>query len=368
MNIEKTIREEVKNTEKAVHGGDVWAYNKGLLDFSSNINPFGPSKKALKCLEESLWKLPYYPDPDSNKLKKAISEYLEINKKNITVGNGSTEIIKNFLELVIRKGDRVIISEPTFSEYEVYSRLYGAEIKHIYSKEENNFSIKTDEIVREIDDKTKVVFICNPNNPTGQIIDSEGLEKIIISARDHGAFVFVDEAYIEFTKNHCMVGKIRDYENLFILRSVTKFFSLAGLRIGFGIGDETLVDGLEKIRIPWNVNILAQEVAEASLNDEEFIKDSKRRLMDEKEFLKKEISKIEGIKIINSNTNFFLINIEESNIRAKELKNRLLEDGILIRDCTSFNGLDDRFIRISVRTREENTLLIKNLKEVLMGA
>ncbi|MEE8358214.1 MAG: aminotransferase class I/II-fold pyridoxal phosphate-dependent enzyme, partial [Candidatus Hydrothermarchaeales archaeon] len=128
MDIEQIVRDEIKTAKKAMHGGDVWAHKKGLVDFSANVNPFGPSEKALKNIKESLWKLTYYPEPDSDELKKALSEYLGVDKAHITVGNGSTELIKNFLELVIKKGDMVIIPEPTFSEYEVYSKLYGANV------------------------------------------------------------------------------------------------------------------------------------------------------------------------------------------------------------------------------------------------
>ncbi len=158
MDLEQIIRDEVKAAKKAVHGGDVWAYNRELVDFSSNVNPFVPSEKTLKILRESFWKLSYYPDPDSNELKQALSEYLGVETRNIAVGNGSTELIKNFLELVINKGDEVIISEPTFSEYEVYSRLYGAKVNHIHSRREDGFSVNVQEIVEKINDETKVVF------------------------------------------------------------------------------------------------------------------------------------------------------------------------------------------------------------------
>ncbi|MFQ5975363.1 MAG: histidinol-phosphate transaminase [Candidatus Hydrothermarchaeales archaeon] len=368
MNIEQIVKDEVKTAKKAVHGGDVWAHNRGLVDFSSNVNSLGPSKKVLKTLKESFWKLTYYPDPDSNELKDALSEYLGVENDNITVGNGSTELIKNFLELVIKRGDKVIIPEPTFSEYEVYSRLYGADVNHIYSRREDGFSINVQEIVEKIEDKTKVVFICNPNNPTGKILDQQGLEKIISSARDHSAFVFVDEAYIEFTESESMSQKIEEYDNLFVLRSITKFFSLPGIRTGYGVGEKRSINYLEKIRVPWNVNILAQAVAIESLRDEEFIKTSKNLITKEKDFFFKEISKLNGVEILSSDANFFLIDLKESRIRSNQMKERLIEKGLLIRDCSSFNGLDDSFIRISVRGREENSLLVDSLGKVISGA
>ncbi len=368
MDIEQVVRDEIKTAKKAMHGGDVWAHKEGLVDFSANVNPFGPSEKALKNIKESLWKLTYYPEPDSDELKKALSKYLGVDMSNITVGNGSTELIKNFLELVIKKGDMVIIPEPTFSEYEVYSKLYGANVSHIYSKRENGFSINVQEVVEKIDDKTKVVFICNPNNPTGKILDTQDLERIINVARDNSSFVFVDEAYIEFTESESMCQKIESYDNLFVLRSITKFFSLPGIRAGYGVGEKRLISYLEKIRIPWNVNVLSQTAAVESLCDEEFIKTSKDLITKEKDFLFKKISKLDNIEILSSDANFFLIDLKNSRIQGDEMKKRLIEKGLLVRDCSSFKGLDDSFIRISVRGREENSLLLKALREVLTGA
>ncbi len=365
MDIEQMVRDDVKKASKAIHGGDVWKHDSRLVDFSSNVNPFGPPEKAIKSIKESLWKLSYYPETDSTELKQSLSEYLGVKNSNIAIGNGSTELIKNFLELLIKKGDNVVIPEPTFSEYEVYSRLYGANVKHVYSKREDGFTIPVDEIIQEIDDETKVVFICNPNNPTGKILDTQDLEKIINAARDNSSFVFVDEAYIEFTESESMCQKIESYDNLFVLRSVTKFFSLPGIRIGYGLGDKKLIKYLEKIRVPWNVNILAQAVAVESIKDKVFIKNSKEQIAREKNYIFEEISKLDELEILSSIANFFLIDLKESKLRANELKERLIEKGFLIRDCSSFNGLDDRYMRISVRKREENSALINSLREVL---
>jgi len=368
MDIEQVIRDEVKKASKAIHGGDVWKHNNRLVDFSSNVNPFGPPEKAIKSIKESLWKLSYYPETDSTELKQSLSEYLGVKNSNIAVGNGSTELIKNFLELLIKKGDNIVIPEPTFSEYEVYSRLYGANVKHVYSKREDNFTIPVDEIIQEIDDETKVVFICNPNNPTGKGLDIQSLERIIQSAEDHDSYVFIDEAYIEFTKYKSLSNRVVELDNLFVLRSVTKFFSLPGIRIGYGIGDKKLIKYLENIRVPWNVNIIAQAVAVESIKDKVFIKNSEDQIAREKNYIFKEISKLNELEILSSAANFFLIDLKKSKLRANELKEKLIEKGFLIRDCSSFNGLNDRYIRISVRKRAENLALIKSLREALSSA
>jgi threonine-phosphate decarboxylase len=333
------------------------------VDFSSNINPLGPSKKAIEAIRQDLWKIRYYPDSSSKELKKALSRYLGINARNITLGNGSTELIKNFCEVFLQKDSEAIIPEPTFSEYEVYSKLNGARIKHVYAKKED-FEVDHEKIIDEINNKTKVVFLCNPNNPTGKILEGRDIEKIIESAYDYDTLVFLDEAYIEFTDFESLCQKIEDFDNLFVLQSLTKFFSLAGLRVGYGIGNKKLIEYLEKVRIPWNVNILAQTAAIASINDEEFIDESKSFIKRERQFLFKELLKT-GLKVYESQANFFLIDLREAKIKAPEMKKRLVEKGMLIRDCCSFNGLDEYFIRICVRKREENLRLLEELRHIL---
>lgn len=371
------IKKEIRQSKKAVHGGDVWNYFQDsvssehelasarvTIDFSSNINSMGPSKKAIEAIRQDLWKIPYYPDSSSKELKKALSRYLGTNARNITLGNGSTELIKNFCEVFLQKDSEAIIPEPTFSEYEVYSKLNGARIKHVHAKKEEGFVIDHKRIIDEINNKTKVVFLCNPNNPTGKILEGRDIEKIIESAYDYDTLVFLDEAYIEFTDFESLCQKIEDFDNLFVLQSLTKFFSLAGLRVGYGIGNKKFIEYLEKVRIPWNVNILAQTAAIASINDKEFIDESKSFIKRERQFLFKELLKT-GLKVYESQANFFLIDLREAKIKAPEMKKRLVEKGMLIRDCCSFNGLDEYFIRVCVRKREENLRLLEELRHIL---
>lgn len=361
------VREEIRKLKKAVHGGDVWIFSRRRfcsakssdvkIDFSSNINPLGPPKKAMKVVENSLWKCAYYPDSNAGELKKALSEYLGVSAlpSNIIVGSGSTELIKNFCEAFINKGDEILIPQPTYSDYEVYAKLYGGRITFVPEKK----------ILGAIDSKTRAVFLCNPNNPTGGAIEKYTLEKIIEKTQSCDSLVFLDEAYIEFTDQESFCSQIQDFENLFVLRSLTKFFALPGLRFGYGAANKKIIECLEKLRLPWNVNTLAQVAAVESIKDKKYTRESKKFMKRERDFLYRELSKIQKLKVFPSEANFFLIDLRKAGIKAPTAKKKLIEKGMLIRDCCSFRGLNEYFIRVCIRKREENLKLIKELKSVV---
>jgi threonine-phosphate decarboxylase len=367
MDIKKFVSREVRDAKKAFHGGDVWSVFAGdrvrrVLDFSSNVNPFGPSRKALKAIRDSLWKISYYPDTDLDELKQVLGEYLDVSAGNLIVGNGSTEIIKIFCDLFIRKGDEVIVPEPTFSEYETLCSMRGARLRFVYSS--RDFELPCADIVGGINEKTRAVFLCSPNNPTGKVIEEDMLEEIVATAGEYGCFVFLDEAYIEFTDRSGMSKKAAESDNLIVLRSMTKFFSLPGLRVGYAVACKDLIDILEKGRIPWNVNVLAQAAAIASLRDSDFIQKSKSRVRRERSFLRRGVEKL-GIRVFASEANFLLLDLHDLKVKASELRSKLIRKNILIRDCSSFRGLDDYFARISCRKRDENKILLARLKEIL---
>jgi len=350
--IENIVPEEIRKSKKAVHGGDVWSQDV-KFDFSSNVNPLGPPDRVKDALSRGIREIHHYPDINATELRAAISEYVGVKPENVTPGNGSTELIKNFCE-VFTRGRNVVIPVPTFSEYEVYSQLYGRELQHT--------SLESEKIIEAIDGNTGAVFLCNPNNPTGSLLDENEILKVVEAALDASALVFLDEAYIEFTDSRSLCNRVQEFENLFVLRSLTKFFSLAGLRAGYGVANKGLISCMEKVRVPWNVNTLAQVAGIESLRDERFIKTSADFIKTERDFLFDVLSKF--LKVKRSHANFFLIDLE-GRIKAPELKERLLEKGILIRDCSTFTGLDDNFIRVCIKRREENVRLVEELRNEL---
>jgi len=371
--IENLVKDSIKNLKPCAHGGEILdaAGKSGfkreeILDFSSSVNPLGPSKKALKAAKNSFKEIPAYPDSNSNELRQAIADHFDgLSKNNVIVGNGSTELMYLFAETFMKKGDTAVIPAPTFGEYESAVRKTGETPKFV--KLDKNFNVEADVFAREMAG-AKIVFLCNPNNPTSILIPTETLKGIIEEALAQDSLVFLDEDFLEFVENEqalSMINKIKAYPNLFILRSFTKIFGLTGLRVGYGIASEEIINVLLCAKIPWNVNCLAQAAAVVALKDEEHLRVTRELIKNEKAFLSTELEKIKSFKVFPPDANFFFIDIRKSGLTATELKNKLLRQGILIRDCTSFRGLDEYFIRVAVKTREENGRLIEALKRTV---
>ena len=366
-------RREVRDLRPCIHGGEVWEVisrtglrKDEILDFSANVNPLGPSPLALESIKNNLDCIPYYPDSDCNLLREAIAKYLGgVSGENVILGNGSTEVIHLFAEVFIERGDLALIPVPTFGEYEKAVRKMGGKPRYI--RLSRDFHIDLGSFLREMKG-AKIIFLCNPNNPTSTLILHDSLLKIIEKAYEEDALVFLDESFIEFVdeeERFSMVSEVENYPNLFVLRSFTKVFGLAGLRVGYGVAHSEVASLLLRAKVPWNVNCLAQAAAIAALNDDEYLRRTWRLIKDERAFLLRELRRIRGFKVFPAHANFILINIRDSGFTAAELKERLLKYGILIRDCSSFRGLDEYYIRVAVRTRWENEKFIKSLKDIL---
>jgi L-threonine-O-3-phosphate decarboxylase len=338
-----------------VHGGEVWELGEIPIDFSANINPLGPSKQAIRVLKE--WKVEHYPPPHSPELKVKIAKYVGVEEENITVGNGSIEIIKDFCSIFFKKSDTALIAGPTFAEYERFCKAYGGRAPYVLPSFE--FGHRPDEIISSVDENTKIIFICRPNNPTGWAIGKDDLVEVIEFASEKDIYVFLDEVFIEFSNLESLAPKALTWENLFVLRSFTKFFALPGLRVGYGVSNPGIIEKLEKIRPPWNINIFAHDAALASIRDSSYFERTKRLIEKERLFLATKISNL-GVQVYESNANFLLLRF---NWNSREVKEELLKEGLLIRDCSNFFGLDTRFIRVSVRKRKDNQRLIEALKK-----
>ncbi|HUK84516.1 MAG TPA: threonine-phosphate decarboxylase CobD [Candidatus Acidoferrum sp.] len=371
--IEDLARDSIRNLKPCIHGGEVLDASRKsgidqneILDFSSSVNPLGPSKKAVEAAKKAFCQISAYPDSNSNELRQAIaSHFSQISKSNIIVGNGSTELMYLFAETFMNKGDIALIPAPTFGEYEGAVKKAGETPKFV--KLNKNFNIEESAFVNE-NYGAKIIFLCNPNNPTSMLIPTETLTEIIERAMRQNSLVFLDEDFLEFVENEkalSMISKINKYPNLFILRSFTKIFGLTGLRIGYGIANDEIINLLSCAKIPWNVNCLAQAAAVAALKDEDHLTITRELIKREKTRLLCELERIESFKIFPSDANFFFINIKKSGLTAAELTGKLLNEGILIRDCTSFRGLAPYYIRVAVKTQTENERLMKALKRIL---
>jgi threonine-phosphate decarboxylase len=366
--IVRLARDEIRGLEPCVHGGEIWKYYSqygNILDFSANVSPLSLPQKVIEAIERSLWQIQFYPDSDSNALRNVISNYVGgVNPENIIVGNGSTELIYLFCEVFIRKGDEAIIPIPTFGEYENAVRRAGGVPKHI--KLDKDFRVDPNILLRGVGSKTKVIFLCNPNNPTSTIIPRDDLLEIIENSDREQVLVFIDEDFIEFVdEDLSLASRVETYKNLFILRSLTKSFGLAGLRVGYGVSCEEITNLLSKSKIPWNVNCVAQVAAIAVLQDIEYLKRARKLIREERKFLLDELKRIRGFRILPAHANFILIDIRQTGFTSAQLKEKMLKHGILIRDCSSFKGLDGYYIRVAVRTRQENEKLLAALRNVI---
>ncbi|CAD7777939.1 MAG: Threonine-phosphate decarboxylase [Candidatus Methanoperedenaceae archaeon GB37] len=353
-----------------LHGGNIYEvrrkYKGEIIDFSANINPLGLSKKAKEVILKNLDKISYYPDPKAETLIRKIAQYWGISEESILLGNGSVNLI--YLITFAYRPKTALIPEPTFSEYERASKNSGSEVKFLSLKEDEEFRLRYSSIP-----KADMIFICNPNNPTGNIVvEKSSIEKmpacLCVSARRQAKLVVIDEAFMDFLPNemdYTLVWHASKNENIIVLRSFTKFFALPGLRIGYLISHPKTVKRLKRFQPPWEINILAQLTAEAVLDDREYIKETHKIISRERKFLFEELKRIEGLRPYPSVTNFLLIKIEKGNINSNILMKEVIKKGILLRNCSNFRTLGNKFIRIAVRSHKENLYLLKTLKEIL---
>ncbi len=357
-----TLERNVSNHRVVPHGGFYSAelqHDSRFMDFSSNVNPLGFPSEVTKIINQNMSLLSVYPDPDSSKLRDDLQRYTGIQKNQITVGNGGTEIIYNFCRAFLSKDSKVLIPIPTFGEYEAASRLSGARISFLKTLNLNKNISELQDLIT----KTTCIFACNPNNPTGVLTSENNLLKILEAAYNKSAFLFLDECFIELVpdSNESLVRYLKEFDNLFILRSLTKSFGLAGLRIGYGLGNKKIIDVLQRIKIPWNVSGLAQKAASTALSNMSHLSKTRKLIKKELKFLTGSISKINGFTCYDSSTNFILI---KSKMNSKKVQEKLIEKKILIRDCSTFRGLGNKFIRIAVRTHKENVRLVRALENI----
>ena len=336
-----------------------------LMDFSSNINPFGTSTLAKDFIINNIDMVSMYPDPSYSDLKKSISSYCNCFENNIILGSGATELISSFIKALQPKN--ALLLSPAYSEYESELSKINCSITKYYARYENDFNICTLDLIDTLKEKDfDLIVICNPNNPTGFTFSSKEIEKLLKST---SAFVMVDETYIEFTDTdvYSSTSLVDNYNNLFVIRGTSKFFSTPGIRLGYGlIGNESIKNKISSQLDLWNVNIIASNMGQIMFTDKDFINQSKEIILKERDYLNLELNKINDLKVYNSQGNFILCQIKSNKITAADLREKLLEKKIIIRDCSSFDGLDEYFFRICILKPNENRLLIESLNEIFI--
>lgn len=339
-----------------VHGGNIYEH-EGCLDFSANINPLGMPKSVVEAAKLGVEASIHYPDVKAVKLIRGIAEKEQVNKEMVLCGNGAAELIFSIVRTI--KPKQALLLAPTFAEYE--QALVSESCSILYYKlNKQDFQIRED-ILNQINDEIDIVFLCNPNNPTGKRTDRELLRKIAIRCQESSCMLVIDECFLEFTKNEeefTMVPYLLEFPNIFILKAFTKIYAMPGLRLGYGISaDQELLKKMKDGMQPWNLSVPAQFAGVAALKEGEYVKHTKEYIKKERDFLYKGLRELAD-QVFYGEANYLFFQAE------KGLKEKMLTKNILIRDCSNYKELCDGYYRIAVRTREENEAFLKAFREI----
>lgn len=337
------------------HGGNIYKASREtkfskseIIDYSANINPLGLSPKGKLAIKKSASKILNYPDPDYYELISSISDYYNVSKDYVCPGNGAIELIYAYARM--KKGGRALIPAPGFVEYERALLLNSWDISFYTDKNE----IDTEEY--------NVIFICNPNNPTGKSFSRSFLISLLENSKRNNCDIFIDEAFIEFSSYSSLADEIKKHQNLFILKSLTKFFAIPGLRLGALLTSNKFFREQHNYnKVPWNINVVAEEYIKAATKDKKYIKKTKLNIKKERKWLYNKLINIDNLKVFRTQGNYLFI----QNLSNADLCKELLKLGIMIRSCHNYNNLDSSYYRIAVKKRQMNKLLIKKIKRIL---
>ncbi|MHB8809263.1 MAG: threonine-phosphate decarboxylase CobD [Desulfobulbaceae bacterium] len=346
------------------HGGNVFLASdetgipvNEMLDFSASINPLGVPESVSAVIRENIGLLVHYPEPFADSISRDLSQQLGVPAQSLVCGNGSTELI--YLLVRALRPRRVLMPGPTFSEYERACHLNdGTSCTRFDLSPQGGFAIDPGQFVAAMAG-CDMAFLCNPNNPTGRLLERKTVLDLVRAAERAGCLLVVDEAFIDFTPDQSLVRDVEGNSHLIVLRSLTKFYALSGLRIGYGIFPDRVVQQVSAHKEPWTVNTLAQMAAATAIRDRGYQERTMEVIFEEKEYLEQGFQDL-GIAFFPSSTNYYLLRISRGNEVAASLRKR----GILVRDCRNFPGLDESYIRVAVRSRNENNRLLKELGDL----
>ena len=305
-----------------------------------------------------------YPDPKARALKAAIASFYGVPQDEIVLGNGAAELFYCFFYTV--RPRRVLLPVPSFSEYERAARAAGAEVRYLPLLQSQGFSFDSEAAEEQLPN-ADVVVLCSPNNPTGRLLDRKELCAFLELSEEHGVWVIMDESFLDFREDrekYTVRHLTKKYPHLFVVQSMTKFFALPGLRLGFGVAVPELCRSLEAGKDVWNVNSLAQAAGIAALADLEYQEAARRFVCGEKEFLAAELAKLSGIEVFAPSVNFIFFRLRQGNDFLQRLLAALRQRGILLRDCSNYPGLSGAYLRTAVRCREENERLLSAMQAI----
>lgn len=365
-----------QDVPKDFHGSDIDAVAayfqvdaSSMISFAANVNPLGISPLLKKELSKHLDVISSYPERDYHTLRAAIGEYVHADSHTILVGNGSTELISGVIRSICPK-DAVLIA-PSYSEYEREVKLCGGNLRYFPLSKENNWKLSLSSLLPFLKPETDMLILCNPNNPTSNAVPALVLKKLLTVCKERDIMVMIDETYIEFSDHIEQFEAIpltSEFDNLIVLRGISKFFAAPGLRLGYGIcSNQNLRDSINRHKDPWTINSLAAKAGEIMFSDTLYQEQTKTLILQEKQRMSAALAKTGAIHIYPSESNFLLLEITKPNLTAYDCFAHCAKQGLMIRDCTNFPFLGSQFLRVCMMLPEDNQRLITALTEILTG-
>lgn len=353
------------------HGGDIYS-QEVALDFSANINPFGMPEAVRRAAADSLGRNDVYPDSRCLALREALASFHGVPKEWLTCGNGAADLI--FALAFGAKPARALVTAPAFAEYEQALGAAGCRTEWLDLREEDGFAPDIDALIGRLDTGVDMVFLCNPNNPTGVALKRDQVERLAGECLKRGTILAVDECFCDFLdrpEEHSAIPLLGTYPNLFVLKAFTKLYAMAGLRLGYGLcSDLGLLEALARVRQPWSVSGVAQAAGAAALKEQAYVERSVAVIAAEREWLRGELSRL-GFKVYSSEANYLFFRDKMAAGGPGGGRGLLYEEmmrrRILIRSCANYRGLDNTYYRICVRLHEDNQVLAGALGEALKG-
>ena len=358
-----------------VHGGDIYAAARELgrdpaeiLDFSASINPLGPSPHVWKAITATRHLLTHYPDPDCWDLRQALATFWHIDPEQIVVGNGSTELIEALPRAL--GIHRLLVVQPTFSEYAAAMARAGGQATALYADRSDQYAIPIDRLCRVMEtgrsDGRPIdgVVLCHPNSPTGQACSADDVARLAKAARRRGLWLVIDEAFADYCPERSVLPQAASWPHVVVLRSMTKFYALPGLRVGYAVAPHATIRRLRRQLPPWSVSVMGQAASLAGLNDAAHARKSLLFMARERERVRKLLTGLPGCVVMPTYTNYFLVELPRWR-HARDITEQLRRKGLLIRDCSSVLGANSRSIRLAVRSVQDNDRLILTLSRLL---
>ena len=371
-----------------IHGGNIFHFAHEqriepykVIDFSANINPLGPSQQGLSALEAQLRYISHYPDATNDDVLNAIADTYGMNKDQIVVGNGAAELFYAICRLPGYTG--AFVPAPGFSEYKEALEASRIAVRDIYyrPREDDNgkpyfevpyLALETFAAELKGQDGRIIVFLGNPNNPDGTLLDKNHIRTVASMLKEANSLLVIDESFIDFVGNHTlqdneysMRSLVNDFDNIIVVHSFTKFYAVPGLRIGAAFSNSQIIDKLNKFIPTWSVNTLAQAYTESALNDVEYVKRTKQVLREEQHYMYNALDAIAGITVYPPSANFILFHIEQDGVTADSINEALKKHKMIVRNCDSYIGLNSQWVRIAIKDHDNNVRLVDALTDIL---